>query len=66
MASLWQAAQDGEGRTYYCNTQTGESSWTKPEGFDSVLGAAAASGGGGGASKRRSGDRGCGEPGEGG
>ena len=42
MASLWKEAQDGEGRTYYANTDTGESSWTKPEGFDSVLGQAAA------------------------
>ena len=42
MASLWKEAQDGEGRAYYANTDTGESSWTKPEGFDSVLGQAAA------------------------
>jgi len=29
----WQALQDGEGRTYYYNSQTGVSQWEKPEGL---------------------------------
>ena len=45
MASFWREAKDDAGRTYYANTQTGESSWVKPEGF---LGEAAASSSGGG------------------
>eukprot|EP00959_Pyramimonas_sp_CCMP1952_P314204 6577353-Pyramimonas_sp.AAC.2 len=32
-ASAWQALQDGEGRTYYYNSQTGVSQWEKPEGM---------------------------------
>lgn len=31
--SAWQGLQDGEGRTYYYNSQTGVSQWEKPEGF---------------------------------
>lgn len=28
---VWQELQDGEGRPYYYNTQTGVSQWEKPE-----------------------------------
>jgi hypothetical protein len=34
---LWQAVLDPEGRTYYANLATGESTWTRPEGFGSIL-----------------------------
>mmetsp|Transcript_27117 Transcript_27117/g.37424 ORF Transcript_27117/g.37424 Transcript_27117/m.37424 type:complete len:503 (+) Transcript_27117:130-1638(+) len=33
VSSAWQALQDGEGRTYYYNSQTGVSQWEKPEGM---------------------------------
>ena len=32
MASLWKEAQDGEGRTYYANTDTGEVVSKRPAG----------------------------------
>ena len=38
--TIWEAIQDDEGRTYYYNTVTGESSWEAPPGF---TGGAAAS-----------------------
>ena len=30
MPSVWQALQDDQGRTYYYNSQTGQSQWEKP------------------------------------
>jgi len=32
-ASVWEVASAGDGRTYYYNTQTNETSWTRPPGM---------------------------------
>ena len=31
--SVWEELQDDDGDTYYFNTETEETSWTKPDGF---------------------------------
>lgn len=43
-AEDWVEAQDDEGRTYYYNTKTEQTTWEKPEGFDNRTKDAQASG----------------------